>query len=126
MRFLILGETWCHTASCLLVLILLNDFEDVRGQIHLELVLSEPRLPDSLPKATNFLLRHLPVLRRRLIQLCELDQKPVVEHLPGVDADWVLRHDLDRYRVLARDDLRVGPHHIVLDVSGFHLKKKSN
>jgi len=119
---LILSKTWCHTASRLLVLVLLNNFEDVSSQIHLEFVLCQTLLANTIPKATNFLLCHLPVLRRSLIQLSKLDQKPVIKHLLRIHTDWMLGHDLYRYCVLARYDLRIRSHHVVLDVRGFNFE----
>lgn len=117
-----LSETWSNTTSCLLVLITLNYLVDLRSQVNFQFVLKKPLLTDTFPETSNLLRGHLLVRLRWLIQLCKLDQKPIVKYFLGRRTDRVLRHDLDRNGMLTWDDLSVGSDHIVLDIGGFNLK----
>lgn len=121
-----LGQTRCDATGGLLSLIPINDLGNIGVEVHLELILRQACLRNSLPKAGDVIRLHLLVLRWRLIQLRQLDEEAVLEQLFRCHADWVLGHDLHADCVLTRDYLSVGSHHIVLDICGFYLQLAKN
>lgn len=74
-----LGQTRCDATSGLLSLIPINDLGNIGVEVHLELILRQACLRNSLPKAGDVIRLHLLVLRWRLIQLRQLDEEAVLE-----------------------------------------------